>query len=535
MQEATFKTDVVVVGGGLAGIVAAYELLEKNKKVILIDRDVPERFGGLAKESFGGMFFVNTPQQRFSGFKDSTELAMKDWQSYAGFNDNDKWPVLWAEQYINLCKDEVYRWLRKRGVGFFPIVHWVERGREHPGNSVPRFHMVWGTGHGLVKTLVNRLTNHSNNAGLTRLFRHKATDIEVSNGYVSGVSGVCEPDGSVFRIDSECVIVATGGIGGSIQKVKENWDSELGTPPEVILNGSHQFATGELHDVVKNTLDAEVTHLDTMWLYAAGVHHHRPQRPNHGLSLIPPKSAMWFNASGERFMPPLISGFDTRYLVRRICQQQEQYSWQVLNMKIAVKEFAVSGSEHNAAIRNKNIFQFLNSTLFGNKALVEEFITENSDFVVASTIEELVVKMNNLTGNELIDGDKFAKAILAYDAKIETGDIHGDEQLEKINYLRQYRGDRIRTCNYQKIWDKKALPLIAIREFILSRKSLGGILTDLDCRVLTKTAYIPGLYAIGEAAGFGGGGMHGLRSLEGTFLGGCVLNGRLAAKAIIKG
>ena len=535
MQETSYKTDVVVVGGGLAGIVAAYELLDKNKKVILIDRDVPERFGGLAKESFGGMFFVNTPQQRFSGFKDSTELALKDWHSYAGFTENDKWPALWAEQYVNFCKDEVYMWLRKLGIRFFPIVHWVERGLEQPGNSVPRFHMVWGTGQGLIKTLVNRLSHHTNNAGLTKLFRHKVTDIEVSNGSVNGVSGINETDGNVFQVDSEFVVIATGGIGGSIKKVKENWDTEMGTPPEIILNGSHQYATGDLHDVVHNGLGAEVTHLEKMWLYAAGVHHHKPQKPNHGLSLIPPKSALWFNARGERFIPPLVSGFDTRYLVERICHQQEQYSWQVLNMKIAVKEFAVSGSEYNDAIRNKDIFGFLKNSLFGNKALVNEFINENADFVVAGTIEELVLKMNNLSGNNYIDGDKFARVILAYDAEIKKGDIHGDEQLRKINYVRQYRGDRIRTCRFQKIWDKNALPLIAIREFILSRKSLGGIQTDLDCRVLTKTAYIPGLFAIGESAGFGGGGMHGLRSLEGTFLGGCVLNGRLAARAIVKG
>ena len=306
MQETIYKTDIVVVGGGLAGIVAAYELLENNKKVILIDRDVPERFGGLAKESFGGMFFVDTPQQKFSGFKDSIELALKDWHSYAGFMENDKWPVLWAEQYVNLCKEEVYVWLRKLGIRFFPIVHWVERGLEQPGNSVPRFHMVWGTGYGLIKTLINRLSHHEKNAGITNLFRHKVTDIEVSNGTVNGVSGINETNGNAFQIDSEFVIIATGGIGGSIKKVKENWDAKMGTPPEIILNGSHQYATGDLHEIVHHGLGAEVTHLDKMWLYAAGVHHHKPRKPNPGLSLIPPKTALGLNAKGVRCSPPFV-------------------------------------------------------------------------------------------------------------------------------------------------------------------------------------------------------------------------------------
>ena len=329
------------------------------------------------------------------------------------------------------------------------------------------------------------------------------------------------------------VIVAAGGISGNIEKVKANWYKPWGEPPNIILNGSHQFADGEMHDLINSKLNGHITNMDKMWAYAAGVHHHKPKRPNHGLSLVPPRSALWFNFEGERFEPPLVSGFDTRYLVEQVCRQEKKYSWQVLNMKIAVKELAVSGSEYNKAIRNKSIIGFLWSTLFGNRSLVKEFLNENKDFVVAKDLNELAGKMNELAGNGHVDAELLTRSIAAYDTHIEgDGD---DEQISKIERVRKYRGDRARTCKFQKINDPKALPLIAIREFILSRKSLGGIETDLECRVLGDNGPIAGLYCVGEAAGFGGGGMHGLRSLEGTFLGGCVLNGRLAARSIVKG
>jgi len=532
------KTDVVIVGGGLAGIVAALELLNYGKKVVLLERDIKDNFGGLAKLSFGGMFFVNTPNQRNFGVKDNPDLAFKDWCSFAEFEKDAHWAKKSAEQYVNLCTPEVHDWLKKEGISFFPVVHWVERGLLKPGNSVPRFHMVWGTGHWLAVRLAHNLVNHPKaKSHLDLRFRHCVDDISMNNGHATGVTGKDEATGEEFEVLANNVVVATGGVSGNLEKVREYWYKDWGTPPKVILNGSHKYADGKMHDAVDN-LGGHLTHMDKYWHYAASIHHPKPQMPNHGLSLVPPKSAIWLNYQGQRFGPmPLISAYDTRYLVEQICQQEKKYSWQVMNLKIAYREFAISGSEHNAAIRDKKIFQFLKTILFGNKKLVNEMIRDCEDIVTANSIEELAEKMNALTGENDVDVQLLRNSIQDYDAAIDRGQkYHNDEQLRRLTHLRQYRGDRIRTCKFQKIFDKKAMPLIAIREFILSRKSLGGIQTDLDSRILAKDEKtpIPGLYAVGEVSGFGGGGMHGLRALEGTFLGGCVLNGRLAAKAIAK-
>lgn len=531
-----YKTDVVIAGGGLAGMVCALELLNNGKKVLLLDRAEEQRFGGLAKESFGGMFFVNTPLQRKSGIKDSADLALKDWHSFAEFEADDTWPKRWAEKYVNECTDKVYSWLKEQGVSFFPVVHWVERGLYKPGNSVPRFHMVWGTGHGLIAELEKRLKNHKNKANLTLKFKHKVTDITVHQNTATGVTGVNEINGETFSVEAEHTVVASGGICGSIDKVRTNWYKPWGTPPATILNGSILEADGLLHDAVEKQ-NGNITNLDKCWHYAAGVNHPRPHFPNHGISLVPPKSALWVKYTGERFPVPLITAFDTRFLVEEICKQDKKYSWQILNMKIALKELAASGAESNIAIRDKKLFSFLKTILFGNKALVNDFISNCKDFVVADSIEELVKKMNALTGENDVSPALLKDAIQTYDTIIDRGQaLHNDEQLRRIAHIRQYKGDRVRTCKFQKINDSKALPLIAIREHILTRKTLGGIQTDLNCRVLTKEQNpINGLYAIGEAAGFGGGGIHGLRSLEGTFLGTCVLTGREAAYAIGKG
>jgi predicted oxidoreductase len=532
--------DVTIIGGGIAGITSALELLESNLKVILVDRDLEENFGGLAKESFGGMFFVDTPHQRRLGIKDSTELALKDWLSFAEFEKEESWQKKWAEQYTNECRDQVYQWLEDRSISFFPLVHWVERGYLQPGNSVPRFHMVWGTGHGLATTLIKKLRSHRNYNNLILLFGHKVEDISMTNNQVSGVVGIEESTGKNFEINSSHVVVAAGGIGGNIEKVKANWYKPWGTPPDQILNGSHRYALGDIHEVVEGK-NGKVCNLEKMWNYAAGVPHHKPNKPNHGLSLVPPKSALWLDYKGRRFGPmPLISGYDTRFLVEQVCKQEKKYSWQVMNLKIAYKEFAVSGSEHNTAIRDKNWIGFLKAALLGNRKLVDEFIAENESFVIGNSIEELGDKMNQLTGENDIGINYLRESINTYDLTIDRGPkFFNDEQLRRIAHLRQYRGDRLRTCKFQKINDKNAMPLIAIREYILSRKSLGGIQTDLNSRVLKKdngttTAVISGLYAVGEAAGFGGGGMHGKRSLEGTFLGGCVLTARMAARSIIE-
>ena len=540
MADLTDAADAVVVGGGIAGIVTAYELLNHGKKVILLDRDVEDEFGGLARWSFGGMFFVDSKQQRRAGIRDSVDLALRDWHSVAHFGPDDHWPRRWAEQYVHTCTEHVQRWLVEHGITYFPIVHWVERGHYGPGNTFPRFHMVWGTGWELANVMIGHLRSHPKASTHLQLhFQHRVDEILTDANGVIGVRGVTEDTGQDFEVRGETTVIAAGGMGGNIDRVKENWYRPWGDPPETILNGAHQYADGRMHDAVSE-LNGHVTHLDKNWPYAAGVHHPRPRIPEHGLSLVPPKSALWMNYKGERIGPePLITAFDTRFLVEQICKQEKKYSWQVLNMKIMTKEFAISGSESNAAIRDKNVVGFLKNVLLGNTELVEDMVQNCPDIVTASSIDELARKMNDLQGTDDVDAEAMKRDIRAYDAQIARGPkYHNDEQLRRIAHARQYRGDKVRTCNFQQIEDPKAMPLVAIREFILSRKTLGGIQTDLTGKVLTtpdtggQQATIPGLYAVGECAGFGGGGVHGLGALEGTFLGGCVLTGRIAAHDI---
>ncbi len=533
------KSDVIIVGAGLAGIITALELIEQNKKVLLIDRDNPEALGGLAKWAFGGLFFVNTKQQRRNGIKDSIDLALKDWFSYADFSETEYWGKKWAEQYVHLCTDHGYHWLYKRGIRFFPVLNWVERGLRQDGNSVPRFHMVWGTGWELIKVLKNRLLHHPKKENVQLVFNHRINELLVSNGQVNGVRGTNEINNQIFEAHADTVVVATGGINGNIEKIKQNWFNTWGAPPQTILNGAHKYALGDLHEATEK-IQGSVVNLDKQWNYAAGIRHYNPRKKDHGLSLIPPKSALWLNYEGKRMGPqPLITAYDTRYLIERICQEKKKYSWQLLNQKIAFKEFAISGSEHNPAIRDKKIVSFIKTILLGNKKLVHKILDKCEDMVSANSLEELVDKMNALQGNDDVKLENIKEAIASYDTAIDAGPPYKDEQLQRIAQARQWRGDKVRTCNMQKIADPAAGPFIAIREFIVSRKSLGGIQTDLECRVLSQPdsngqqQAIPGLFAVGEAAGFGGGGIHGSRSLEGTFLGACIITARVAARSIL--
>jgi hypothetical protein len=528
-------SDILIIGGGIAGIATALDLLDGGKSVLLVDRDDEGAFGGLARESFGGMFFVDSPEQRRQGIRDSVDLALRDWRSVAEFGAADHWPRAWAETYVSRCTADVYPWVRRRGVSFLPVVNWVERGEFRPGNSVPRFHVSWGTGKALTEALVAALRGHRNASRLTLRFNRRVDRLTTTGGKIDGAAGVDETTGAPFEVRAEQVVVAAGGInGGDLARVRQNWHHDWGRPPETLLSGSHRFADGKLHDAAA-AVGGVLTHLDRMWNYAAGVHHPRPRKPMHGLSLVPPRSALWLNWRGERIGPqPLVSGFDTRRLVTDICAQEKQYSWQIMNRKIALKELAISGAEHNPSIRDKRKTGFLRDILFGNRWLVKEMITNCADFVTADSLPQLVEKMNALQGDASVDLGTVQDVVAQYDATIARGGkLMNDEQLRRIAYLRNYRGDRIRLCKFQPINDAKALPLIAVREFIISRKSLGGIQTDLESRVLDAAGQpIPGLYAVGEAAGFGGGGVHGLRALEGTFLGGCILSGRIAAASI---
>ncbi len=537
MTEKVHHADVVIAGAGLAGLVAAHELLEHGKTVLLLDKDVPEKLGGLAKESFGGVHLIGTPQQKRTGISDSPELALRDWLSYARFGEDDSWPRLWAELYCDRSLDLIHAYLDGVGVKFLPVVNWPERGVFGPGNTVPRWHIAWGLGHAIIEQVVRALTAHPRAARHTIRFRHAVLDLEVSNGRVTGLVGTDLESGGRFVARGDRVVIATGGIcGGDLSKVRANWFKPWGAPPKVLLNGAHQFGDGAMHEAVARA-GGNLTHLDKQWHYAAGIHHPAKRKPNDGLSLVPPRSALWLNAKGERIGPvPLVGSTDTRFLVENILRQPGQYSWQVMNNAIAKKELAVSGCDYMTAFRYQRKLLMARQLLFGNQELVDRLTEEcPDDIVTARSLEELVDRMNerNLDGLRT-DLATVRDVVRDYDAQIDRGPAYfTDDQLRRIGNFRQYRGDRLRVCNFQKILDPRALPLIAIREFILSRKSLGGIQTDLGCRVQDAAgAAIDGLYAIGEAAGFGGGGIHGMGSLEGTFLGSCVLTGRVAARTI---
>jgi predicted oxidoreductase len=528
----TRKADVVVIGAGIAGLVASLELLEFGRDVLLVDRCHPHELGGLAREAFGGTFMVDTPQQRRSGIKDSFDLAWQDWQTLAGFEEDDVWPRRWAEQYVARARDEVGGWLEQHDVWFFPVVNWAERGMYGDGNSVPRFHLCWGCGQGMVDGVWGAIEKHPRRARLDVRFRTRVDRIEPGR-----VQVVEEDSGATSEIEAERIVIAAGGIGGNLDIVRRHWPKNMGTAPEKLLMGSHYYADGAMHQEVER-LGGNVTHLDRMWNYADAVRHPKPRRKDHGVKLIPPRSGLLLDPDGKRYGPvPVMPTFDAYYALERMCEDERKYSWLVCNTKIARRELDVSGSEHNPLIREKRLVRFLLSVVLGKPNLVDYFVKHCPDFVTAETLPELARKMNEMTGTGDVDAELMESEVRRYDANLARGRSQwNDDQIRRIAQLRNWRGDRLRTAKFVQISDPSAGPLIAVKLQPMARKSLGGIQTDLESRVLDKSgAPIPGLYACGEAAGFGGGGLHGKRSLEGTFLGGCVFSARLAAKSIAGG
>jgi predicted oxidoreductase len=537
---ADYQAEIVIAGGGLAGLATAYRLLDAGKRVLLLEKDTSENLGGLAKLSFGGLMMVGTPHQRRRRIADSPELALRDWESFAEFSPEDSLPREWAKFYCENSIELIYEFLDARGVEFLPVVNWAERGLFKPGNSVPRWHITWGTGHEIIARMIAGLESHPRRDLLDLRYEHGVSDLELAGGRVVGVRGKRMTDGAEFTARGERVVIASGGIcGGDLKMVKANWYKGWGQPPKHLLNGAHRYGDGLLHERAE-AHGAVLTHLDKHWHYAAGIHHPKPRFPGDGISLVPPRSALWLNARGERIGPvPLMGYTDTRFLVEEILRQPGQYSWQVMNWKIALKELAVSGCDYMTAFRYKKKLMLLKHLLLGNRELVERLVREcGDDVVTASTIEELAGKMNerSLEGQR-VDARALATTVRDYDDQISRAPKYiSDDQIRRIQAFRSYGGDRLRVCKFQRIIDQRAMPLVAIREFILTRKSLGGIRTDIRSRVLRANEEpIPGLYAVGEAAGFGGGGIHGLRSLEGTFLGGCVLTAQVAARAIQEG
>jgi predicted oxidoreductase len=522
----------LIIGGGIAGIVTAIELLDGGQSVLLLDRDTPERFGGLALWAFGGMALIGTPEQKRMGVKDSPELALEDWLRFGELGPEEAWPRAWAQCYVENSREWVHDWVKDLGLKFMPAVNWVERGSAIKGNSVARYHILWGTGRELVQTLIGRLQNHPNRARLTLLHRHYADCILADGETVTGCRGIDEASGHQFEAAADRTVIATGGINGSVEQVRKHWPAHWPAAPARMLNGACPLSDGVLHESAA-AYGARLTHLTDMWNYAAGVPHPQAHFDGHGLSLIPCKSAIWLTPDGEPVGPaPMVTGYDTREMCRQVAAHP--YTWNVLNWKIAIKELAISGAEHNPRIVDHQVIRFLKDLLSGNKRLVRQMLSESPDFLSADSLPELADRMNRLTGEQRIDADGLKQQVRRHDEALADPGRH-EPFVERIVNARKWRPDALRTCNLQQVAAAGAGPLIAIRLHFVSRKSLGGLQTDLDGRVLNGAGKpISGLYAVGEAAGFGGGGASGKRSLEGTFLSGCILTSRMAAAAILR-
>lgn len=533
----TLEYDVVIIGGGIAGIVTAIELLDQGMTVAIIERDKPSNLGGQAKEAFGGMWFVDTPLQRKNNIKDSKDLAKEDWFATAEYSDTDIWPKKWANAYIEEGSDFVYNWLQDLGMSFIPAPGWVERGNFTPGNSLPRYHIIWGTSEKLARTLVTRLERHKKNKNLKLFFNHEVEHFIEKDGTAVGCTA--RNKGNLFNFYGKYVIISSGGVTGSEEKVRQLWPKEWPKAPEYILNGSHPFSDGKVHDLASNELAADVTNVGNFWNYAAGIHHPYSERSdaNHGASLIPPRSGLWADRKGKRIGPmPLISGFDTRDLCINVCKQDKGYTWQIMNWKIAKRELAISGSIFNEAIRYEKKIKLVADLITAPDTFLKKIVKLSKDFVVADELTDLVSQMNNLTNDESIDEATLKQQLESYDRQLDIkSGFSNDDQVRRVQNLSQWKGDKFRLATGQKILDSSAGPLVAIRMHLLTRKSLGGIKTNLASQVLKKDdTPIDGLYAIGEASGFGGGGINGKRSLEGTFLSLCIFNGIKAANHIKK-
>ncbi|MDX1890062.1 FAD-binding dehydrogenase [Mycolicibacterium sp. 050158] len=537
--------DVIVVGAGLAGLVAACEVVNKGRSVLLVDQENAANLGGQAFWSFGGLFFVDSPEQRRLGIRDSHELALQDWLGTAGFDrPEDHWPRQWAHAYVDFAAGEKRSWLHERGLRTFALVGWAERGgydaRGH-GNSVPRFHITWGTGPAIVDIFARRLLNHPR---VRFAHRHRVDELIVEAGAVTGVRGaVLEPSDAArgvassrnvvgeFEFRAGAVVVASGGIGGNHDLVRKNWPARMGRVPEQLLSGVPAHVDGRMLGITA-AAGARIINEDRMWHYTEGITNYDPIWPRHGIRILPGPSSIWLDATGRRLPAPLYPGFDTLGTLEYIAKTGHDYTWFVLNARIIAKEFGLSGQEQNPDLTGRSVRQVLARIKPGAPAPVQRFVDRGIDFVSATSLADLVAKMNAVPDVEPLDYDVVAAEVTARDREV-VNKYTKDSQVTAIRGARNYLADRVsRVVAPHPITDPKAGPLIAVKLHILTRKSLGGLETDLDARVLKPDGTtFDGLYAAGEAAGFGGGGVHGYRSLEGTFLGGCVFSGRAAGRA----
>jgi uncharacterized protein len=543
-------TDVVVVGAGLAGLVATAELADAGKRVVVLEQEPEASLGGQAWWSFGGLFLVDSPEQRRLRVKDSLELARQDWFGTAAFDrEEDHWPRQWAEAYLQFAAGEKRAWLKQQGIGFFPIVGWAERGgytATGHGNSVPRFHITWGTGPGVVGPFIARVLAAVERGQVDLRFRHRVDDLVVTGGTVTGVrGGVLEPSGvargeassrtevGAFEVSAQAVVVTSGGIGANHELVRKNWPARLGPAPRRMLSGVPAHVDGRML-VATEAAGASLVNRDRMWHYTEGIANHSPVWDRHGIRILPGPSSLWLDATGARLPVPLFPGFDTLGTLAHIGRTGYEHTWFLATQRIVGKEFGLSGSEQNPDLTGKDVRLLLKRARVEVAPPVQAFLDRGEDFVVARTLPELVAGMNRITGGKPeLDPAAVETEVVARDREI-ANTFTKDLQVMAIRSARQYLGDKlIRVAAPHRLLDPDAGPLVAVRLNVLTRKTLGGLETDLSGRVLRPDGDpFPGLYAAGEVAGFGGGGMHGYRSLEGTFLGGCLFSGRVAGRAV---
>jgi predicted oxidoreductase len=551
-ENGSMKSDAIIVGAGLSGLVAAAELVDAGKRITIVEQEPEASFGGQAWWSFGGLFLIDSPEQRRMGIKDSAELARQDWLGTAGFDrDEDDRARQWADAYLEFAAGEKREWLRGLGVKFFPVVGWAERGgytANGHGNSVPRFHIVWGTGPGILHPFIDKVRSGVSQGLVALAFRHRVDELIVEDGAVVGVRGsVLAPDdaerGSASNRDvvtdfdyrAPAVVVASGGIGGNHDLVRAQWPKRLGTPPKSMLSGVPAHVDGRMLGIAEKA-GARLVNGDRMWHYVEGIDNYAPVWAKHGIRILPGPSSIWLDARGNRLPGPLFPGFDTLGTLEHIMGTGYEHSWFILTQKIIEKEFALSGSEQNPDLTGKDLKLLLQRVKKGAPGPVEAFKEKGADFIVADTLDELIERMQHLSPDVEIDAAQVRLEVETRDRELDNP-FSKDAQVNALRQTRSYRGDKlIRVARPHKILDKKAGPLIAVKLHILTRKSLGGIQTNLDSQALDATGNpVPGLYAVGEASGFGGGGVHGYRSLEGTFLGGCLFTGRTAGRAIANG
>ena len=551
--------DVIVVGGGLAGLVAANELVQAGKRVALVDQESPANLGGQAFWSFGGLFLVNSPEQRKLGVRDSFDLAWRDWRGSAGWDRldgamaEDEWAVRWARAYVEFAAGEKRAWLKQHGISLTPMVGWAERGGGQAfghGNSVPRFHVAWGTGTGVSEPFANRARQAAMDGRLTFHHRRRVDHLLVEAGRVGGVAGaILGPDQALrgapsnrdvvgeFTLRAGAVILASGGIGGDHDKVRRFWPERLGSPPKTMITGVPAYVDGRMLDIAGEA-GGRLVNRDRMWHYVEGVQNWAPVWPRHAIRILPGPSPLWLDALGRRLPSPALPGHDTMATLRHLRTTpdlaEHDHSWFIVSQKILEKEFALSGSEQNLDITERKLLKVLMSRLGrGAPPAVDAFKHKGADFVFADDLETLVAKMNGLTERPLLDPALVRRQVEDRDAQMDNP-YAKDFQIMSIHNSRRYLGDRLaRTATPHRLLDPKAGPLIGVRLHVLTRKSLGGLQTDLSSQVLKADGTpFEGLYAAGEAAGFGGGGLHGYNALEGTFLGGCIFSGRAAGRAL---